>query len=359
MIPWWSTTFGEPEISRIAESIRGNFVSQGLITQRFEEALAEFLGVKYVVAVSNGSSALLCALIAAGVGPDDEVIIPNRTWVATAHAIKLLGARPVCVDVERDRPLMDHTIVEGLITPRTKALIPVHMNGRAVNMDAVSEIARRRGLVLIEDAAQALGSRNRHGYLGTQGDMGCFSLSVAKTISTGQGGFVVTNSCDRAEHLRSIRTHGLGNTKDPGSWVQLGFNFRFTDVLASIGIEQLKLLETRIEHLKALYRTYDEGLRNTPFEIIPVRLDDGEVPLYIEFLVKDRGDWICKLASKGIDTRPFYPDIDSAKYLGAVGHFANSRAFWNLGLYLPSGPALSLENVSFVIDIIRKVRDES
>jgi perosamine synthetase len=353
-ISWWSTSFGENEIALICESIRSQNVSQGKVTRQFECAISEYLGVKHVVAVSNGSCALLAALMATGVGPGDEVILPNRTWIATAHAVRLLGARVVLVDVERDRPIIDAAAIEAAVTDKTKVIMPVHMNGRAADLGAIQQIAARHELAVIEDAAQALGSRNRFGYLGTQSDIGCFSLSVAKTISTGQGGFIVTNNDQLAEKLRAIRTHGVENTKDPESWVRLGFNFRFTDVLASIGIEQLKLLPERISHLTEIYQRYVDGLTDSPFKLIPLDLEAGEVPVYNEFLVEDREDWINRLASSGIETRPFYPDINQASYLGAPRSiFSNSHKFSKQGIYLPSGPSQTLGSIHQVIKAIK------
>ncbi len=356
-INWWKTSFGEEEIQRIARSIRNQNVSQGSVTQEFERALGNFLGVNHVIAVSNGSMALLCALLAAEVSVGDEVILPNRTWIATAHAVKLLGGVPVIIDVEADRPIIDAEQIESAITKHTKAIIPVHMNGRAADMSSIRTIARKYGLSVIEDAAQAIGSRNAMGFLGTQSDMGCFSLSVAKTISTGQGGFVVTDSDHLAERLRAIRTHGVENTKDPAAWVMLGFNFRFTDVLASIGIEQLKRLPERLEQLRNIYHCYENGLRDSPFKIIPVNIEAGEVPVYGEFLVHDREAWIDRLSSKGVETRPFYPDIDAAKYLEVPSrHFPNARNFSKNGLYLPSGPTQSTDIVRSVISTIQEIQ---
>ena len=356
MISWWSTSFGELEISRIGESIRSNNLSQGSVTRAFEDAISEYLNVKHVVAVSNGSCALLASLLAAGIGPGDEVILPNRTWIATAHAVRLLGGRVVAVDVERDRPVIDVTAIEAAVTNKTKVIIPVHMNGRSADMEVIQQIARRHKLVIIEDAAQALGSRNQFGYLGTQTDLGCFSLSVAKTISTGQGGFVVTNNDEWAAKLRAIRTHGVESTKDPESWVTLGFNFRFTDVLASIGIEQLKLLPERISHLIEIYQCYADGLKESSFAVIPVDLKSGEVPVYNEFLVENRESWIDRLERNGIETRPFYPDIDKASYLGVQAiSFPNSREFSKKGIYLPSGPAKTLRSIG---QVIRTIQDE-
>ena len=193
-IPYWRTTFCNGEAEAIVDAIQCEHISQGPIVAEFESKLAAYLGMPYVVTTTSGSTAILMSLLAAGVGQGDEVIVPNRTWIATAHAPYLLGATVKLVDVESDRPIINASLIEGIITERTKAIIPAHMCGRSADMGSINDIAQRYNLLVIEDAAQALGSRNADGYLGTQSDMGCFSLSVAKIISTGQGGFVTTRS---------------------------------------------------------------------------------------------------------------------------------------------------------------------
>ena len=342
---WWRTGFGEEEIARVVESIRNECISQGQVTAEFEQRLSEFLEIEHVVAVSNGSTALLLALMTVGIRPGDEVILPNRTWIATAHAVHLLGAKVVLVDVEPDRPIMDVNVVEQAITSRTKAIVPVHINGRSVDMRTLRKIAEKHKLYVIEDTAQAIASRNGDGYLGTQSDIGTFSLSLPKTISTGQGGFVVTSNKDLGHKMRSIRTHGVENVLDPEEWVMAGFNFRLTDVQASIGIEQLKRLPERVDHLKELYSIYAEGLQDSPFRLIPVKVEEGEVPVYNEYLVENRKQWIQYLDSVGIETRPFCPDIDKASYLPQLSHdFPNSRNYGIQGIYLPSGPEQPFSN---------------
>ncbi|MBP98414.1 pyridoxal phosphate-dependent aminotransferase [Candidatus Poribacteria bacterium] len=354
-ISWWRTSFGESEIGRISRSIRNECISQGPVTKEFEKKLSEFLEIDYVVAVSSGSSALLLALMAIEIGPGDEVILPNRTWIATAHAVNLLGASVVLVDVEAERPIIDADLVERAITNKTKAIIPVHLNGRSAEINKLQSIASRYNLAIIEDAAQAIGSRNQVGYLGTQSDIGCFSLSVAKTISTGQGGFAVTSNNELATRMKSIRTHGVENVKDPEEWLIPGFNFRLTDIQSSIGLEQLKQLPHRIEHLKELYSIYSEGLYDSPFELISVDLEQGEVPVYIEFMVENRQSWIKYLSSVGIESRPFCPDINTAKYLPIQKSiFAHSKKYGAKGIYLPGGPSQPLANARTCISTILK-----
>jgi dTDP-4-amino-4,6-dideoxygalactose transaminase len=351
-ISWWRTTFGEEEIRRITCAINQEHISQGPVTSEFERQLGDVLNVPYVVATTSGSMALLMALWAAGIGPGDEVIVPNRTWIATAHAPLLLGAKVVLVDVEEKIPIMDVTQLESAITPRTKAIIPVHLNGRSVNMHEVQRIAKKHNLAVIEDAAQALSSRNEDGLLGTQSDMGCFSLSVAKIIATGQGGFIVTREESFYRKLVAMRTHGVSDVVN-ASWTHPGFNFRFTDILASIGLVQLKRLPERIEKVKLIYARYSEAMSDLPFlKLIPVNIEAGEIPIYIEVLCPERDRLVEFLADRGIQTRPFYPDLNLAPYFKNTGRFPCSEVFGAQGLFLPCGPEQPMENICSVLDAL-------
>lgn len=340
----------------MVDAISHEHISQGSVTAEFEKKLAEALGVPYVVATTSGSVALLMALMALGIRRDDEVIVPNRTWIATAHAAAMLGARVVLVDVRPEVPLMDISQVRRKITPRTKAIMPVHLGGRMVDMKEITSLAREYGLRVIEDASQALFSRNSEGYVGTQSDAGCFSLSVAKLVATGQGGFIVTRNKDTYERLKLIRTHGVTDVIN-ASYTQLGFNFRFTDIQASIGIAQLARAPKRIEHVKAVYARYKAGIAELPFlKLIPFAVAAGEIPLYSEVLCDDRARLVDYLNAQGIQTRPFYPDLDRADYLQNEGDFPNSRLFGDKGLFLPCGPEQPLENIDRVLEILRAFR---
>jgi perosamine synthetase len=352
-VSWWRTTFGEPEIQGLTAAIHHEHISQGPVTAEFEARIAEALGVPYAVATTSGSMAILMALMALGVRRGDEVIVPNRTWIATAHAVAMLGANVVLVDVKPDVPIMDVSLVRSKITPRTKAIIPVHLGGRIVEMRELQAIAEEHDLLLIEDASQALFSRNAEGFAGTHSDAGCFSLSVAKLISTGQGGFVVTKSKQVYEELKLIRTHGVTDVIN-ATYTHLGFNFRFTDLLASVGIAQLARAPQRIAHAQAIYAKYETGTAQLPFlKLIPTAVAQGEVPLYIEVLCDNRASLIEHLAAKGVQTRPFYPDLNLATHLGNSGEFPNSRVFGEHGLFLPSGPEQPLVNVDHVLDVLR------
>lgn len=355
-IPYWKTSFENGESAVVAETIAQGHISQGPEIEAFERQLAAYLGVPFTVTTTSGSMALLMALLAAGVGPGDEVIVPNRTWIATAHAPLLLGASVKLVDVEPDRPIIDAGLIEAAITERTKAIMPVHICGRAANMRAINEIARRRNLYVIEDAAQALGSRNDDGFLGTQSDMGCFSLSVAKIISTGQGGFIVTRDEKTYRKLAVMRTHGVSDIVN-AEWNRPGFNFRSTGVMASIGMVQLGLLEKRIGQVRAIYETYAEELAAIPFvKLIPVDLARGEVPVYVEVLCERRDEVIAFMAGKGVQCRPFPPDLNRASYFGNEQRLPRSEPFGNQGLYLPAGPEQKLGDIGEVVTLLKGFR---
>lgn len=346
---WWSNV-GEEEIRRIGDAIRNKRLSHGPITEEFERRIGQVLGLEHVAATTSGSMAILMALIAAEVGPGDEVIVPNRTWIATAHAPWLLGAKPVFVDVLPDCPVIDVAQVEARITARTKAIIPVHLNGRSADMRALNRIAARHGLKVIEDAAQAFGSRNLDGPLGTQSFAGCFSLSVAKIITTGQGGYVVTRDPEVGARLRAMRTHGVS---DPINciYTKPGFNFRFTDLLASIGLVQLEQLPERIRKLQIIYARYAAALPAFDFlRFVPVNIAAGEIPIYIEVCCPQRDRLVAHLAATGIQTRPFYPDLHTAPYFGDTGRYPNAEKFAAQGLFLPSGPDQPMENVERVLE---------
>lgn len=355
-INWWRTGFNNGEAEAIAKAISNEHISQGPVVAEFESQLGAYLGVPYVIAVTSGSMALLMSLWVSGIGPGNEVIVPNRTWIATAHAPLLLGASVKLVDVESDRPIIDAQLIEAAINDHTKAIIPVHMCGRSADMRTINKIAKKHNLVVIEDAAQALGSRNHEGYLGTQSDMGCYSLSVAKIISTGQGGFIATRNESIYKRLIEMRTHGVGDIVN-AVWNQPGFNFRFTDILAAIGIEQLKLLPRRIEKVKKIYQAYKEGFAGLPFiKIIPVNLDAGEVPLYIEALCEQREKLIDFLTERGIQCRPFYPDLNHARYFNNINEYTHSEPFGREGMYLPAGPEQTMSNIEITINAIREFK---
>ena len=352
MISWWRTSFGDGEVEKLRESVQKECIGQGLVTEEFEEEISLALNVPFVVATTNGSAALYMALLSLGIGHGDEVIIPNRTWIASANAILLTGAKVVLVDVRSDLPLIDVAQIQSKITTQTKALMPVHLNGRSADMQGIQRLAEKFGIPIIEDACQAFFSSNSSGYLGTQSDVGCFSLGVTKLVSTGQGGFVVTKNRDVYERLKCIRNHGVTD-EFTESYDQFGFNFKFTDLLASFGLVQLSRVSKRIVHLNKIYAKYESAISKFKcVNLLPVNVLSGEIPLYAEVLCPERKELENFLHFHNIQARIVPPDLSLSSCLKDDGSFPNSIRFSDQGLYLPCGPEQPLENIDFVIDTL-------
>ena len=359
-IPYWCTRLGSDEAAKVAQSIAAGRLSQSGVTDQFERALAAFLDVPHVVATTSGSTALYLAAVGLGIGPGDEVILPARTFVATAHAVLLAGGTVRLVDVQRERTLIDPAQIEAAITPRTKAILPVHLNGNGAGLPAIRAIARKHGLLVFEDAAQAFASRALDGYLGTRTAAGCFSLGVTKFITTGQGGFVATADAALAERMRSFRGHGVADTFN-ATYDRLGFNLRFNDLLSSIGLVQLAKVPAKIEAHVRLHDAYREGLAGIEtVRLLDVDRASGNVPLWAEALVADRDRTIALLAERNIQARPFLPNLSVSPHLGAFrdDDFPNAQAFARDGIFLPSGPDLPLAAVQRVCAVLREIEPQ-
>lgn len=342
-IPWWFTRHGEQEARAVAAALLEGHLSHGEKTRQFEEAFARRAGRRHAIATTSGSTALLLALMALEIGPGDEVIVPARTWIATAHAATVLGARAVLADVEESTSRLDVDRVEACITSRTRALIPVHLNGRGVELDRLLELARRHDLHVVEDACQAFRSRSGTDLLGTRGDLACFSLGMTKLVSTGQGGVITTDRDSLHERLVSIRCHGIAGSVHEPTFRRSGGNFRFTDLQASPGLVQLEHLEEREARLHRLYRGYRDVIRGLPhlegvLELHEVNSEAGELPLYVEVLTPHREALVEHLTQRGLETRPFLPCLSTAPHLDTRAPCPVSGRLSGLGLTLPSGP---------------------
>jgi len=354
-IGWWSTFLGEEEIAAANEAMAAKSFSQGAVTQALENEIATHLGVKGAIVTTSGSSAILMTLLAANIGPGDEVIVPDVTWIATANAVHLLGAKVVLAETEPNRPVLDVERVATLITDRTKAILPVHLNGRAVNMQALQDLAKEKELIVIEDAAQALASKHHGRFLGTIGDMGIYSLSLTKLVSTGQGGVVVSNDQDLLDRLQSVRVHGVANYGGEERYMGMGFNFKFTDVLAGIGRAQFARLDAKVAHVTQVYKRYQKGLEGAKgLSIIPVDIENGEVPVWTEVLCENRAAVIDFLDSRDIGSRPYHPAIHTAPYLSDAPEHANALTFATQGLVLPSGPSQPFKAVDETIAALKE-----
>lgn len=341
MIPWWNISMGAAASDAVADAVRQRRITCGPLVELFEQRMAALLDVPHAIATSSGSTALTLALMEAGVGPGDEVIVPDRTWIATAHAAHILGATVILADVQQDLPLLSAEAFARAITPRTKAVIPTHLNGRACDMKEIQRIAREHGILVIEDACQALCCKDpQSGHaLGTLSHAGCFSFTLAKCITCGQGGLVVTQDAETARRLRLMRTHGTASVID-AHWELPGSNFRMLDVIAALGLSQLDMLEQRLASFSALYARYEDILGSVRgVTLLPVN-GQHAVPIYIEVMCEDRAVLVQYLADKGIESRPMYPDLHEAPHFAAAntGSYPHSRRFAQQCLVLPSGP---------------------
>ncbi len=304
----------------------------------------------------------LCYVIFRGVSPivvpqyffgsrwnGDEVIVPCNTWIATANAAMLVGAKVKLVDVLSDRPIIDHEKIAEKITSRTRAIIPVHLNGRAANTKEIKKIASKYNILVIEDACQALLSKNENGFLGTQSLTGCFSFGVTKLITTGQGGMVVTNDKEMYNKLLLVRNNGMESILTP-KYERFGVNFKFSDILAAVGIAQLNIIKDHAKSIYELYKKYDDALKNMSLiKLIPVDYNNGELPLYVEIITDHRTKLMEYLKKNGIYTRVLPPALIEAPQLKQAGKYPNSKYFGDNGLYLPSGPDQEKRDIEKVI----------
>ena len=353
MEPW----FDAREADAVDAYLRsGGWVTEFRKTRAFEAAIAAYTGAASCSVVSNGTISLTLALLACGVGPGDEVLVPDYTMVATANAVQPTGARVVFVDIDHDTLGMDYDRMVAAVTPRTKAVLLVSINGRTpARLDAIVAFCRARGIHLIEDAAQSLGSRHGGRHLGTFGDIGSFSFSAPKVITTGQGGALVTNNPKLIEAIGKLRDFGR---EAPGAdhYLTMGWNAKFTDLQAVIGLVQMEKLPWRVERKKAIYARYQQQIQAIPWlELLPTDLTQTS-PWFIDVLVPAdrRAALIAHLKAQQIGSRPFYPALHAEPVYNRVGeHYPVAEEIAQRGLWLPSASKLTDEQIDAVCGAIR------
>jgi perosamine synthetase len=347
MEPWFGAEEAESVYAYMKE---GGWITEFKRTERFEQLLAEFTGAKHCVVVNNGTISLTLAALACGVQAGDEVIVPNYTMIATPNSVRMIGAQPVFVDVDPATLCMDMATAERAITTKTRALMFVSANGRypREGIEQFAALCRARGLVLIEDAAQSLGSRYPSGlHMGRVGGVGSFSFSAPKVISTGQGGALITDDDDLAFKLRRLKDFGRsrGGT-DVHDWI--GYNFKFTELQACIGIEQMAKLAARVERKKAILRLYRENLRGVRAVTFFAQDLAWTTPWFIDVLVEDRDRLMAHLKERQIGTRVMYPPIHRQKAYDLPGEHPVSEDVGRRGLWLPSASQLTDDQIARV-----------
>jgi dTDP-4-amino-4,6-dideoxygalactose transaminase len=365
-IPLFKIYFDDEDITMVNEVIRrGMFWAIGPNIEKFEGMLADYIGRKYAVVFNSGTSALHAAMIAYGIGREDEVIVPSFTFIATANAALFVGARPVFADIEEETYGLDPVDISRKITRKTKAIMPIHYGGCPCKIVEISRIARERGLLLIEDAAESFGASIGGRKAGTFGECAILSFCSNKIITTGEGGAAVTDSADIYEKLKLIRSHGRADTANYFSsteymdYVELGYNFRMSDITAALGIAQLKKVEKIIEMRRRNARLLSAKLSPITEIEVPYQPDDY-FHLYQMYTIKvkegekKRDALSAYLAQKRILTKVFFSPVHLTQYyrekLGYKCKLPVTEKLSGQVLTLPMYPALTEDEINFVAD---------
>lgn len=357
-ISWFAPEVGEREKELVLEVLDSNYLNDGAVTRRFESEVSELIGVKHCVAVTSGTAAITLALMGMGIGPGDEVIVPDLTFIATANAVRLAGADVKLVDIEPKRLTIDNEKLVASIGSRTRAIVPVDVNGRGADYNALEQIARERGLHLISDSAEGLGSKWEGRYLGTFGDAGCFSFSANKTITTGQGGMIATNNTALYHRLLELKDQGRRSQGTGGNDLHpvMGYNFKLTNLQAAVGLAQLERLSDRLQKARQRDSWYRNALQTcADITMPPVDPAKGEVLQWTDVLVENRDKLVPHLIALNIGCRPFWYPLHTQKpYKADDSEFSHAISISKRGLWLPSSFSLTKEQAAYTADVIRK-----
>ena len=373
MIPIAKPYLTEEEAKAAYDTILTGWITQGPRVKEFEEKFAAYTGAKYAVAVSNCTTALHLAMIVAGVGPGDEVICPSMSYIATANCIKYTGAKPVFAEINPENYNIDLADTEKKITSKTKAILIVHQIGMPVDIDGFTKLADKYGLKLIEDAACAAGSAYKGKKIGSHSELVCFSLHPRKVITTGDGGFITTNREDYYERMKLLRQHGMSvndRVRHESSkiifedHVELAYNYRMTDIQASVGIKQLEKLDWIVGERRKIANAYNEAFKNIDCFQLPIE-KEGYFSNYQSYsvLLKNntpipRNDLMQKLLDMGISSRrgimtshreTAYKTEYAGLSLPVSEHVSDNSII--LPLYVP----MSQEEIKSVIDVVRSI----
>jgi perosamine synthetase len=362
-IPVASPSLSGNEKTYVMDCMESGWISSaGKYVEKFEAAFAEFCDTKHAISCCNGTAALHLSLLALGVRPGDEVIVPTLTFVATANAVTYCGARPVFVDSEAEAWTLDPALIEAKITPRTRAIIAVHIYGHPADMCALESIARRHKLFLIEDAAEAHGARYQGRSVGSLGDIAAFSFYGNKIIATGEGGMVVTD--DDALARRAAQFRGQGQDFERRYWFPIiGYNYRMMNLPAAIGLAQLERVNWNLQRRSEIAAWYLEELRDVPGVTWQTEKEWAKHAHWLFSIIlnddvhADRDAVMAYLEKRGIETRPiFYPMHILPPYLELARNEAYPVAerLARRGLSLPTWAGLTREDVSFVCDAVRE-----
>ena len=351
MQPWFDDREKEA-LSKYMET--GGWITEFTKTKEFAQAIADYTGTKYCSILSNGTVTLTAALIAMGIGKNDEVIVPDYTMIASANAVLMAGATPVFADVERATMCLDLESLKSKVTPATKAIMLVSINGRyPAKLDEMIRFCRGKGLKIVEDAAQSLGSFFNNKHVGTFGDIGSFSFSMPKIITTGQGGALITDNEELYHNIELVRNFGRENA-GIDKHVFYGVNFKFTDLQAVVGIEQMRKISERVRLKREIFKALRDqlsGVREVEF----LQTSDEVTPWFNDVLVQQRDALQVSLKQKMIGSRPFYPAVHTqAPYNITSTLYPHAEYFAGNGLWLPSYAQLSDSELDRIVKAIKE-----
>lgn len=363
-IPYGTQSIDEEDIQAVVDVLRSDYLTTGPSIAEFEKKVADYVGAKYAVAVSNGTAALHVACLAAGIQSGDEVITSPITFAASSNCVLYCGGTPVFADIKEDTYNLDPADIRRKITKNTKGIIAVHFTGQPCEMDEIHEIAKEYNLFVIEDAAHALGASYRGRKIGSISDMTTLSFHPVKHITTGEGGMITTNSKELYEKLILYRTHGITRdetmlTQKPGDWYYeqqaLGYNYRITDIQAALGISQMNRLDNFLHRRKEIVARYNEAFANVEGITIPFQKNECENSWHLYVIqVKNRDGVFAALRAAGIGVNVHYIPVYTFPYYQANGygdiHCKNAEALYEGIISLPIYPKLSEQEQSYVIE---------
>ncbi|CAG7840788.1 GDP-perosamine synthase [Clostridium haemolyticum] len=365
MIPLCIPDIRGNEWKYVKECIDTNWVSSvGSYVNLFEERFAEYLSAHSAVVTVNGTAAIELALLTLGIGLEDEVIVPSMTFISPVNTVKYVGATPVFCDVCRDTFVMDTSKIEELITPKTKAIIPVHIYGHPVDMDKVMELAKKYNLYVIEDATEALGSKYKGKSVGTIGDIGAFSFNGNKLITTGAGGMLVTNSEEYGSRAKFLSTQTKVVLDNKAFYhPEVGYNFRMPNLLAAFGVAQLENINEYLKIKKENAYYYNKLLKDVKGITLPIEKEWAKNCYWLySILVEDdfkvtRDELIKILSENGIESRPFFmPVHDMPPYVDCLhGSMDVTNEISAKGINIPSSVSLTKENIEFICSVIKSI----
>lgn len=377
MLPYARQWIDEADIEAVVEVLRSDWLTTGPKVPEFEEKFARTVGAKHAVAVSSGTAALHAAVFAAGVGTGDEVVVPPMTFAATANSVRYQGGTVVFADVQPNSLLLDPQKALEAASARTRAVIAVDYAGQPADLDELASLAHDRGWVLIEDAAHSLGATHRGRPIGSIADMTTFSFHPVKHITTGEGGVVTTNDDERASRLRLFRNHGISTDhrerEGRGSWhyemIDLGYNYRITDIQCALGSSQLDRLSGWVERRREISRRYDEAFRQLPFDPLLMKGDRVSsrhlyvIRLRLDECRADRATIFKALRDEGLAVNVHYMPVHYHPYYQGLGYrkgaYPESERAYERLLTLPLYPKLTNGEVSHVIEVVTRVLTQS